>query len=114
MAVVVELDPVWTLELQLDEPANEIPGYTKELEFHPKRKWRFDFAWPERMIAAEVEGGTWSGGRHTRGKGYAEDCKKYNQAQYLGWKVYRFTSDQVRRGEALIFLKKVFKESEGK
>jgi hypothetical protein len=27
MAVVVELDPVWTLELQLDEPANEIPGY---------------------------------------------------------------------------------------
>ena len=76
-----------------------------EYRFHETRKWRFDFAYPERQLAIEVEGGTWSGGRHTRGAGYSKDCEKYNAAQLRGWSVLRFTSDMIKSGKAIDTLK---------
>lgn len=81
--------------------AAKITGYTMEYRFHPTRKWRFDFCWPEEKIAVEVEGGTWSGGRHTTGAGFKKDCEKYNHAALLGYRVFRFTGDMVKRGEAI-------------
>ena len=81
-----------------------LPAPETEYRFHPKRRWRFDFAWPKMKLAVEVEGGTWSGGRHTRGGGFAKDCEKYNAAVMLGWRVLRFTSGMIKRGEALEFL----------
>ena len=83
-----------------------LPEPVREHRFAPPRRWRFDFAWPDRRIALEVEGGTWSGGRHVRGRGYANDCTKYNAAVLLGWRVLRVTSDMVRSGEALTLLEK--------
>ena len=74
--------------------------------FHPDRKWRFDFCWPDLMLAAEVDGGTWSGGRHIRGKGYEGDCRKCNEAALLGWRVFRFTAGMVNNGEAFETLEK--------
>lgn len=73
------------------------PELAIEHRFHPVRKWRFDFACIEFKVAIEVEGGTWSGGRHTRGSGYAADCEKYNEATMMGWSVLRLTSQQVNR-----------------
>lgn len=64
--------------------------YVREHKFHPIRKWRFDFAIPQYLIAIECEGGVWSGGRHTRGLGYSKDCEKYNNATLLGWRVLRY------------------------
>lgn len=78
-----------------------LPKPEQEYRFHPTRRFRFDFAYPDRMIAIELEGGVYSGGRHTRGAGYEADCEKYNAAQKLGWQVYRFTSGMVKRGEAI-------------
>ena len=66
-----------------------------EVRFHPKRRWRFDFALPERMIAFEIEGGHWAGGRHTRGSGFAKDCEKYLEAALAGWTVVRLTAEQI-------------------
>ena len=71
------------------------PPLEEEYRFHPGRKFRFDFASPETKIAIELEGGVWSGGRHTRGKGFIGDCEKYNMAQLLGWRVFRFTTDML-------------------
>jgi very-short-patch-repair endonuclease len=85
-----------------------LPEPVKEHRFHSQRKWRFDFAWPDYKIAVEVEGGTWKGGRHTRGAGFAKDCEKYNSAQLLGWRVYRFTSDMIDSGKAFETLEKIF------
>lgn len=62
-----------------------------EFRFDPTRRWRFDFAWPERKVALEVEGGAWTGGRHTRGKGFLADIEKYNRAACLGWVLLRCT-----------------------
>ena len=84
--------------------AERIKGYEREYQFHPSRKWRFDFAWPALMIAVEVEGGVWSGGRHTRGKGFVEDCVKYNEAALLGWTIFRCTTDMVRSGQAMHYI----------
>ena len=40
-----------------------------EHKFHDMRKWRLDFAIIDLKIGIEIEGGVWSGGAHTRGKG---------------------------------------------
>jgi len=81
--------------------ALKITGFEREYRFHPKRKWRFDFADVENKIAIECEGGIYSGGRHTRGKGYEGDCEKYNQATIMGWKILRYTSKFIANGEAV-------------
>jgi len=75
------------------------PGCVAEFKFHPVRKWRFDFCWPERKLALEIEGGAFVGGRHTRGAGYEKDIAKYNEATALGWRVLRATTGMVKRGE---------------
>jgi len=80
-----------------------LPKPDREWRFHPKRRWRFDFAWPDRLVAVECEGGTWSEGRHVRGKGFESDCWKYNSAAVLGWKVLRVTGGMLDRA-ALDFL----------
>lgn len=66
-----------------------------------KRRWRSDFAFiPERLLI-EIDGGTWSGGRHVTGAGFERDCEKTNTAVLLGYRVLRFTTGQVRSGYAL-------------
>lgn len=97
--------PAFTLHCK----AMGLPELTRELLFHPTRKWRFDYAFESLKIAVEIEGGIYSGGRHTRGSGFISDMEKYNEASRLGWTVYRFTPKQARSGEAATFLTKVLK-----
>lgn len=77
-----------------------------EYRFHDTRRWRFDYAWPERRLAVEIEGGTWVRGRHSRGAGMRSDAEKYNTASLMGWTVLRFTGDMVKDGSALDTVKK--------
>ena len=72
-----------------------LPEPAREFRFHPKRRWRFDFAWPDQRVAVECEGGTWMRGRHVRGDGYRRDAEKYNAAVLLGWRVFRLTADML-------------------
>lgn len=59
-----------------------------EWPFHPTRKWRFDYACPELKIAIEVDGGIFTGGRHSGGVGQLKDMEKMNNACALGWLVF--------------------------
>jgi hypothetical protein len=61
----------------------------------PARSWACDFCWPDHKLIVELEGGTWSGGRHISPKGFRDDCIKYNTACGLGYRVVRFTSDML-------------------
>lgn len=81
--------------------------FEQEFEFHPKRKWRADFHLVGKKILVEVEGAIWSGGRHTRGKGYIGDMEKYNAATMMGFQVIRFSTDQVKSGHAIQQIEKM-------
>lgn len=83
-----------------------LPEPMTEYVFAAPRKWRFDFAWVTELhrepgncynigIALEVEGGVWTRGRHTRGKGFLADCAKYNEAACRGWRLIRVTPSQL-------------------
>lgn len=84
-----------------------LPSPIREFPFaFPARKWRFDFAWPDRLIALEVEGGTWVAGAHSRGRHFEADCIKYAEAAIRGWRVLRVTTDMVTDGRAVGLLKR--------
>ena len=85
----------------------KLPEPVREMYFAKPRMWRFDFAWPDQMIALEVDGGIWTGGRHTKGAGYQADCEKLNEAAVLGWRVFRVTSSMIKTGYALRLLESV-------
>jgi very-short-patch-repair endonuclease len=79
-----------------------LPIPSKELRFHPIRRWRFDFAFEDVKLAIEINGGVFTFGRHTRGAGFSKDMEKLNAAQELGWVVLQYTPskidyDQIKR-----------------
>ena len=120
------------LEIHLDELGLR---FQPEYKFHPERDWKFDYlAWrssgidaevripeagsPLRLrgpcAAIEIEGGIFENGRrgsgpgvgrHLRGLGYLADMQKYREAAALGFKVFRFSPQEVLNGTALEFLK---------
>jgi hypothetical protein len=105
------------LETHLKELGLE---FISEFKFHPSRKWRFDYYIMQRGFAnftvsswgIEIEGGIFQNGRngsggigrHTRGAGYVKDMEKYNFAAIAGYRVLRFTPQQVLDGTARAFI----------
>jgi len=111
------------LRLQLMSIGQE---FKAEVAFHPERRWRFDLALPSRMLAVEIEGGTYGneitcnhcgqkvtrtlkngrtitlreGGRHNHGQGFEDDCIKYAEAAVFGWFVIRVTPGMIESGVA--------------
>lgn len=94
-------------EFALQVRALGLPEPDREHRFHHKRRFRFDFAWPDLKIAVEIDGGTWAGGRHTRGAGYHNDCIKFNLAACSGWVVLRGDSKMVKSGELVAALEQI-------
>jgi len=85
-------------------------GYSRkwvvaEHRFCEGRKWQFDVAIPQLRIAFEADGGKWHGG-HRRGKALEDDYERQNTAIMEGWRVLRFTNQQILCGKAKEFLEK--------
>lgn len=93
---------------------SKIIGWVPQHKFCPTRKWTFDFAWPDKMLALECEGGVSFyvkrksdgknvrvSGKHSGEKGFNDDCEKYNEALLLGWRVLRVTGKQIGSLDAL-------------
>ena len=68
-----------------------LPEPVKEFRFHSKRKWRFDYAWPDHRLALECDGN----GRHNTVAGMANDDEKLNEAIILGWAILRVNAKLV-------------------
>ena len=82
----------------------EIPTPMKEYQFHPKRRWRFDRAWPSHAVAVEIEGVIYKdGGRHQRVAGFLADAEKYEAALRLGWRVYKVPGQWIAEGKRAIW-----------
>ena len=65
---------------------HRLPAAVPEYRFHPVRKWRWDYAWPDHRLALEGDGGIWVRGRHSRGSGIVRDHEKRNTAVAMGWR----------------------------
>lgn len=66
--------------------------YVEEYRFDTVRRFRFDIAMPDKMLAIEYEGLFSEKSGHTTIGGYNKDCTKYNIAQLSGWVVLRYTA----------------------
>jgi len=93
-------------ELDFQIRAYGLPAAVLEYRFHPERRWRFDFCWPQQKVALEVEGGIWTNGAHNRGQHFISDCDKYNNATLAGWKVFRVTGSHIKSGDAVELVKR--------
>lgn len=89
--------------------------FEREVVFAAPRKWRADFVvhtasvrnlgdWAPLLI--EIDGATWTGGRHVTGAGVERDCEKANAATLLGYRLLRFVPHQVESGVALHTIEK--------
>jgi len=89
-----------------------LPAPERQFRFAlPHRQYRVDFAWPDRGLAVEVDGGAFVG-RGGQGSvisrlsavGYhqtVEDYRKRNLLNLLGWRLLAYQPQQIARGEAL-------------
>lgn len=100
----------YELELQRLMEIEGVPAPTLQHAFarHLGRQFRFDFAWPERMVAVEVDGGRWLVRRGKDGRpvpvgfhNHVDDYRKLNLAARLGWRIMRFMPEMIRSGEAV-------------
>ena len=85
-----------------------IPRPIPEYRFHPTRKWRIDYHFEAngRKVGLEIEGGIWTGGRHTRGAGFAGDMEKYNAAGAMGITILRVSPSDLLKTETFELIKK--------
>ena len=74
--------------------------FERNYVFAPPRKWELDFYLPAYKLAIEIQGGTWANGRHSRGKGYEEDCAKARECIWQGIKLLPYTTHEVLSGMA--------------
>jgi very-short-patch-repair endonuclease len=78
--------------------------FSRQFKICDERNWTSDFYinCEPLPILIEVEGGTAFGlSRHSKGDGYENDCRKYNTAILLGFRLLRFTTKQVKSGHAI-------------
>lgn len=100
------------LAFQLEQ--HELPTFERKVHFAKAigRRWEFDFACRQYMLAIEVEGlivmrvhgELVVKGRHASITGFKEDAIKYASADFLGWSVLRFEQSQVRAGIAVEYI----------
>lgn len=94
--------------LILNEP--DIPRPKRQFKFHPDRRWKADFAWPDENLLVEVQGGVWIKGGHTRGKGFIKDRERNNEAQLIGFFVLEVCREHIESGKAIEWIKRFFEE----
>lgn len=101
------------LEHHLDELG--LVPWEREYRFHLARKWRFDYVITGWMLAIEIEGGVFpfrdkhgvmTVGGHLRGKHYQSDLDKYNEATIQGWRLLRFSVEDIKKGRDIDTLKR--------
>ncbi len=72
----------------------------RQYRFDPIRRWAFDFAWPERRVSVEIQGGIYAKTRlgHSSGSGIEAGMEKHNAAQLAGWIVLAYSDHGINDG----------------
>ena len=69
-----------------------IPPPRTQVHPSPNVDWRFDFAWPDKMLAVEIQG---YGAGHTSYLSMLKDYKKHNFSVSEGWTILYFMSEHL-------------------
>ena len=87
---------------------NELPIPQREYHFAPRdtdgkplRRWRFDLAWPVQLLAVEIDGSMFTGGRHGGQPSAVRDIEKRQAAAVMGWRVIPMTPQQAISGDGV-------------
>lgn len=75
----------------------EFPTPERQFKFHPERRFRYDFAWPQIKLCVDIQGGSFVNGGHSRGLGQQNDHSKHNEAQRLGFQVLQFGTVEMKK-----------------
>ena len=88
-----------------------LPAPVRQFKAIPGRKFKFDFAWVEQKLLAEVQGAIWKGGEggHSSGVGIMRDHEKNNLAVINGWRVLYVNGNTIRSGEAVDMIEEAVK-----
>jgi len=89
-----------------------LPEPETEVKLIPDRRFRYDMVWPRHKLAVEIQGGIWQKGGHSTGAGISRDTEKLNLATLQGYRVLQVTGDQIKTGQALLWIKKALQMSE--
>lgn len=92
--------------LAFDILACRLPEPVRELRFAPPRRWRFDFAWPDHLLAVEVQGGLWIFGRHQQPQALLAEHEKLAAAAARGWRVMFVSGESIASGDAVRWIEK--------
>ena len=85
----------------------QLPPPVRQAQLVPGRKFAHDFYWPRQKLAVEVNGGTWTKGAHSSGAGIERDYEKNALALQEGVKTLFVSGQQVRSGQALLWIGKL-------
>lgn len=71
------------------------PEPTFQCYFSLERDWVYDFAWIDKLICLDLQGGGWVRGGHSRELGMANDFNKHNAALLLGWRPFLASTSMI-------------------
>ena len=81
-----------------------MPTWEREYKFSPRRRWRLDFAWPERKVGVEIDGLVWGRpGGHQTVKGIIAASEKHEALMVAGWQILRVPGPWVAEGQRMIW-----------
>jgi len=87
--------------LALQIKAAGLPVPVREYAAIPDRRFRFDFAWPDRALLLECQGGVFIRGGHSTGVGITKDAEKASLAAVHGYRLILVTAAHVKGGMAV-------------
>ncbi len=73
----------------LDQWPN-LPAPVRQFRHNPKRKFAWDYAWPDFKLLVDLQGATFIRGGHSRGVGQERDFEKLNDAVAMGFRPLLF------------------------
>jgi very-short-patch-repair endonuclease len=92
------------IEALMDEQLRDygLPPYERQHAPLEDRKFRIDFAWPDRMIGLEVDGAV-----HRIKGSFKQSFERNYQLMLLGWTVLHVGGDEVRKGIAIQWIQNI-------
>lgn len=81
-----------------------LPAPVREHHHIPGRKFRIDFAWPDRKLGVEVQGNV-----HRIKERFEADITKRALGMMAGWRILEVSGRAIRDGRAIEWLKDLLK-----